>query len=566
MNVVTPSVPRVPGPPWLGPARGFLRDPTTFLSDARARYGDTFLVEVCGYQMLFVFSPVGLRSLYALAEEDASFTQATKALIGLRLPPELLTADMEMFQHVFTGVFTNAFDDHIADAVNEELATLGTSGELEVFSRMRTLVHRIGFRCWAGPEATAEPYFSQLVRCFDRIDPEDVFLHPGRTSLAVLTRKAPERRALRQAADLLGEIWRTRQRLGVVVGDNLDALHALYADRTEEQRNWRVARDVIVLHLASQTNLYAALSWTIVQLARRPADVERILTDDPDRRYLDQCASEAIRLGQRSLTLRKVLRPCEVSDGTRTYTVAPGAFVATMLSVTNPTAAPGLADYDPNHYERARLAKDVGVETREQVSTFGHAVHACPGQRFALAAIRRTVLELFGSFEVTPRFTEVRPQARQIGAVARADRPCVVGYQRRSGVAPLGVFGGHEHPPDQRAEQTTDQREHDEHPKLLERPRSLEDGRGEAASGVHRRVVDGDRDEVHDGQHEPDREAGHTDRHRLPTRARDHEHEQCREHDLDECHRAEPESAGDGTAVRDRRLVNAIRSHSRRSP
>ena len=171
-----------------------------------------------------------------------------------------------------------------------------------------------------------------------------------------------------------------------------------------------------------------------MQLSRRPADVERILTDDADRRYLDQCASEAIRLGQRSLTLRKVLRPCEVFDGNRTYTVAPGAFVATMLSVTNPTAAPGLDRYDPDHYERARLAKAVPVETREQVSTFGHAVHACPGQRFALAAIRRTVLELFGGFEVTPRFGEVHPQARQIGAVARADRPCVVGYQRRSRV------------------------------------------------------------------------------------------------------------------------------------
>lgn len=432
MNVVTPSVPRVSGPPWLGPVRGFLRDPTQFLTDARAEHGDTFLVEVCGYRMLFVFSPVGLHSLYALAEEDASFTEATKALIGLRLPPELLTADMEMFRHVFTGVVTDAYDDYIADAVREELSTLGATGELEVFTRMRTLVHRIGFRCWAGPEATAEPYFSALVRCFDRIDPEDVFLRPGRTSLAVITRKAPERRALHQAAELLGEIWRTRQRLGVVVGDNLDALHALYADRPEDQRHWRVARDVIVLHLASQTNLYAALSWTIVRLAGRPDDVARILTDDADRRYLDQCASEAIRLGQRSLTLRKVLRPCDIVDGAQTYTVAPGAFIATMLSVTNPTAAPGLDEYDPNHYDRARLSKDVPVETREQVSTFGHAVHACPGQRFALAAIRRTVLELFGGFEVTPRFSEVRPQARQIGAVARADRPCIVSYARRT--------------------------------------------------------------------------------------------------------------------------------------
>jgi cytochrome P450 len=97
--------------------------------------------------------------------------------------------------------------------------------------------------------------------------------------------------------------------------------------------------------------------------------------------------------------------------------------------VTNATAAPGLDRFDPARWEGRRLAKVVDLPARELVSTFGHGRHACPAQRFAISAIRISVRRLLERYELEPRFRTAAPRARQLGAVARAERPCPVAYR-----------------------------------------------------------------------------------------------------------------------------------------
>jgi cytochrome P450 len=105
-----------------------------------------------------------------------------------------------------------------------------------------------------------------------------------------------------------------------------------------------------------------------------------------------------------------------------------------MLSVTNPTAAPGLDRFDPAHYSGRRLADDVAaaLPARELVSTFGHGRHSCPAQRFSITAIRIAVRALLERFELTPQFASAAPRRRQIGGVARAEAACAVAYRLRS--------------------------------------------------------------------------------------------------------------------------------------
>jgi cytochrome P450 len=74
----------------------------------------------------------------------------------------------------------------------------------------------------------------------------------------------------------------------------------------------------------------------------------------------------------------------------------------------------------------------VTLPTKEVVSTFGHGLHTCPAQRFSISAIVIAVQALVGRFDFEPRFSEARPRARQIGGVARAAAPCVVGYRVRT--------------------------------------------------------------------------------------------------------------------------------------
>jgi cytochrome P450 len=448
--LVRPTPPTAAGGlPGVGPVVPFLANPTAFLGAQRARLGDTFLLRVAGFTLFCVFGPVGLRSLYALPEDEASFGEATRTLLGLKLPPELQAGDLAIFQHLFNRERMDAYLAHIAAAADDTIDELGAAGTFEIFATAKRLVHRIGFRCWAGREAACPPYFEPLVACFEHLDPEQAFVSPASLLWTVVTRKAPERRALRRAAALLAEIWAARTRDNRREDDLLDALHALFAGDADAARHERVAKNVMILHLASLANLYASLGWTLVNLLLHPA--HRTAVDDEaaalatryDGRHLcdqralaemtllESCAMESIRLAQRSITLRKVMRPCTVETDQGTFALAPGVYVTTLLSVNN-CAYDTLDRFDPGHYERGRLAEHVRVPGKEVVSTFGHGRHACVGERFATSAMKIAVRRLLDAFELTPEFAGARARAGQLGAVARAATPCPVRYRRKA--------------------------------------------------------------------------------------------------------------------------------------
>ena len=448
--LVTPAPPTAGGGvPGVGPVIPFLSNPTAFLGAQRARLGDTFLLLVAGFPLFCVFGPVGLRSLYALPEDEASFGEATRTLLGLKLPPELQAGDLAIFQHLFNRERMDAYLAHIEAAVDDTIDELGAAGTFEVFATAKRLVHRIGFRCWAGREAARAPYFDPLVACFERIDPEQAFVSPASLLWTVVTRKAPERRALRRAAVLLGEIWTGRTRAQRREEDLLDTLHELFAGDADAARHERVAKNVMILHLASLANLYASLGWTLVNLLLHPThraavDAEaaalaaryegRHLRDQralAEMTLLESCAMDSIRLAQRSITLRKVLRPCSIETDQGTFALAPGVYVTTLLSVNN-RAYDTLDRFDPGHYERGRLAEHVRVPGKEVVSTFGHGRHACVGERFATSAMKIAVLRLLAAFELTPEFVSATAPAGQLGAVARAAAPCPVRYRRKA--------------------------------------------------------------------------------------------------------------------------------------
>ena len=131
--------------------------------------------------------------------------------------------------------------------------------------------------------------------------------------------------------------------------------------------------------------------------------------------------------------LRAVLTPCDVRDEHHTYRVAPGAQIATLLPLTNTTAAPGLDAYDPDRWSRRRLLDEAALPARELVTTFGHGEHTCPAQPFSLAAMCRSAERLLTSYDLEPApgFTAITPLSVQIGGVARSEHPCEVRYRAR---------------------------------------------------------------------------------------------------------------------------------------
>jgi cytochrome P450 len=417
--------------PWLGAGLGLLRDPTAHLAALRARLGDTFVLDGLGYRLFFVFSAAGVRALDAAPEHEASFGLATFELVMKRkIPLELAMGRRNRPHDLFKNPDVESYLDNLEAAIALELEELGARGRFEAFREAKRLGYRLGLASWAGAEAASPRFLATLIAAFERLDTADSFVRPLSTAWSMATKKRREWRAMREIEGVFHTILEERRASGRRPGDFLDEIEASFADVPLPERDVQVARDLMVLQMGAQSNLFAALAWTLVNLLLRPALLERVRAGDDA--LLERCACESIRMAQRSLTLRRVLKPIEIETETGKHRLAPGVFLATMLSVNNTSAAPGLERFDPEHWSGRRLADSVALPARELVSSFGHGRHSCPAQRFSISAIRIAVRRLLERYELAPRFASAAPRRRQIGGVARAAGPCWVSYTARS--------------------------------------------------------------------------------------------------------------------------------------
>ena len=133
------------------------------------------------------------------------------------------------------------------------------------------------------------------------------------------------------------------------------------------------------------SNLFAALGWLLVDVLARPELLAACAPATPE--LTERCAMESIRIAQRSIMMRAVVRPCVVADETHEYAVERGVTLATLLPLTNCPAGSDLATYDPDRWSRRRLKADRLPAARELVTTFGHGSHTCPAQPFSLAVM-----------------------------------------------------------------------------------------------------------------------------------------------------------------------------------
>jgi len=256
-------------------------------------------------------------------------------------------------------------------------------------------------------------------------------VHPEAMAEVAASGKRVERAAMRRVEELVGATVRERdQRAPDARPDDLfTRVMENWSDVDEPARTTGIARDVILVHLASMSNMFAASGWILAQLVLHSDVLARVRDGEPG--LLERCALESTRLGQRSVMLRAVLTPTDVHDGRHTYRVSSPAQIATLLPLTNTTAARGLDTYDPDRWRRRRLREEADLPARELVTTFGHGEHTCPAQPFSLAAMCRAAERVVATYDLEPApgFTEVTPLAVQIGGVARTQRPCEVQYR-----------------------------------------------------------------------------------------------------------------------------------------
>jgi hypothetical protein len=260
----------------------------------------------------------------------------------------------------------------------------------------------------------------------DDLDGSEAFVHPDAMKLVAANSKAVERAALDEIVAVLGEVIDEPSHDNPLFVRIVDE----WAGEPAVERRRGVALDVALIHIASMSNLAAALGWVLVDLIGHPA--ARIRVAAGDVALAEQCALESTRLAQRSIMPRYVVADLDFGVEAATFSVAPGATIATLLPLTNTSAGPGLEHWDPRRWNRHRLVEPSDLASVQLVTAFGHGRHSCPAQPFSLAAMAVTATRLFGAYELTPRWDAAPvPLPGQIGGIARAAGATPVSYRRR---------------------------------------------------------------------------------------------------------------------------------------
>lgn len=403
-------------------------DPVRALAAARETHGDTFVVDSGADRYLFTFSPVGVASFYALPEQSASKGLADFRMLSRKLPDEIFSGRRTFPHELFNRDDRLAQLAGLADALDATVSELGTSGTLDLFALTRRVGHRVGLASWGGPGSASGANFERLVAAFDALDGAEAFVRPDVMAAVAANGKATERAALAEVVDVIAEAL--DQPIDVARHPLFARVVDRWADEPSAVRRTGVAYDVALVHIASMSNLFAALGWTLVDLIGHPRERDRVVGGDTVR--AEQCAIESTRLAQRSIMARYVLQALTFDTGEATHEVAVGTTIATLLPLTNASSAPGLDRWEPDRWDRWRLTGSDALAAPELVTAFGHGRHTCPAQPFSLAAMTAISTRLLTEFDIT-KIDDVAPvpEPAQIGGVARVKDPVLVSYRLR---------------------------------------------------------------------------------------------------------------------------------------
>ena len=375
---------------------------------------------------LFTFSPEGVSSFYSLPEDLASKGLADWRMLRRKIPDEVFDGRRTLPHELFGRDDVATYLDNVDRALAATVVELADTPTIDVFALTRRLGHRVGLASWGGPGTTTGDRFEVLTKALDTLDGADAFVHPDAMAAVAASDKAAERAALAVITEQIGAA------LDELPGHEAD--HPLFTRMAQawdgepaSQRRQGVAHDVALVHIASMSNLFAALGWALVDLINHPAEQARIRTGD--RARAEQCALESTRLAQRSIMSRYTLGPFDLAVG--------GARRSTAFPPVSPSPRSC-----PSPTRPRRPASTLGSRPLEQASPRRHLSARRARARHGLrprpphlpgpALLPRhhdpgRASRLFSTFDITADWsTPPRPVPAQIGGVARAADPCPV--------------------------------------------------------------------------------------------------------------------------------------------
>jgi len=298
LPVPTPPIAEGTGLPW----DVTIVDAVAAIAEARARHGDTFVVHSGRDHYLFTFSPVGVESFYALPEEIASKAIADYLMLRRKLPDEIFDGRRTLPNSLFRRDDVASYLVNLDQALEQTAAELGPRGTVDLFDLTRRLGHRMGLASWAGPGSAQGDTFDRLVAAFDTLDGSDAFVHPDAMAVVAASDKCAERAALDDVVELVSTAVQRLASGHTTPNALFDRIVDAWSSEPLDIRSRGIAFDVALVHIASMSNLMAALGWAFVDLLEHPRHLGRAADGDND--LARRCALESTRMAQRSIMSR----------------------------------------------------------------------------------------------------------------------------------------------------------------------------------------------------------------------------------------------------------------------
>ena len=245
---------------------------------------------------------MGVESFYALPEEIASKGLADYLMLRRKLPDEIFDGRRTLPSSLFRRDDVASYLVNLDHALEQAVAEFGPEGTVDLFDLTRRLGHRMGLASWAGPGSAQGDTFDRLVAAFDTLVGSDAFVHPDAMAAVAASDKRDERAALDDVVELAA-IAVQRLDSGRTTDEALfGRIVETWSSEPPEVRTRGIALDVALIHIASMSNLMAALGWAFVDLLEHPTHLRRIAHGDED--LARRCALESTRMAQRSIMSR----------------------------------------------------------------------------------------------------------------------------------------------------------------------------------------------------------------------------------------------------------------------
>jgi cytochrome P450 len=412
-------VPLPPGPrtPRLMQTIGWLSRPFPVLERARARYGDTFTMEIGRDTFVVLSDPDDVKQVFtgdpAIYEAGAANIillpfLGHKSVLLLDGAPHL--AQRRLLLPPFHGEKMRRHVDLMREVAEREVATWPTGEPFAVHRHMQALTLEVIVRIVFGVDE-GDPRMAELRTRLREFLDATVDSRELRKLLFYGPERADRRRIFARMLDPVDAV------IAAVIADHRrrddladrdDVLSMLLLARHEDgtpMDDVELRDELVTLLVAGHETTATALAWALERLTRHPAALLR-LTDEVragDEAYVDAVIRETLRLRPVIPFVGRRLKEPQTIGG---WDLPAGARVAPSIHLVHrrPDLYPEPAAFRPERW--------LGVRPNPYTYLpFGGGVRRCQGASFAETEMRAVLSAIVANVSLKP----ARPESERVG-------------------------------------------------------------------------------------------------------------------------------------------------------